>query len=176
MPFLFTKSFITNSAMRLPQIFPWQTNNILIILSPAIYNLFTFILCYVFKFYHTINNLFLSLMCQTKTIDDKYRFVDAHYSEVSIDKLCRFLEISRSSYYAWKNRGVSARKQHKKRLLRILILFHKKYPAAGLDALVHMIKPICPCSRNTLHILMKLHNIHSIRKKAYKITTNANHL
>lgn len=38
---------------------------------------------------------------------------------------------------------------------------------------MHMIKPICPCSRNTLHRLMKLHNIHSIRKKAYKITTNS---
>ena len=46
---------------------------------------------------------------------------------------------------------------------------------AGLDALIHMIKPICPCSRNTLHRLMKLHNTHSIRKKAYKITTNSKH-
>ena len=99
-----------------------------------------------------------------KTIEDKYRYVDAHCSEVSVDKLCRLLEISRSGYYAWKNRGISARKQHEQRLLRILISFHEKHPAAGLDALVHMIKPICPCSRNTLHRLMKLHNIHSIRK------------
>ena len=40
---------------------------------------------------------------------------------------------------------------------------------------MHMIKPICPCSRNTLHRLMKLHNIHSIRKRAYKITTKSKH-
>ena len=60
-------------------------------------------------------------------------------------------------------------------LLRILISFHERYPAAGLDALVAMIKPICPCSRNTVHRLMKLHNIHSIRKKAFKVTTNSNH-
>ena len=77
--------------------------------------------------------------------------------------------------YALKNRGISVRKQHEQRLLRILISFHEKHPAAGLDALVHMIKPICPCSRNTLHRLMKLHNIHSIRKRAYKITTNSKH-
>ena len=69
----------------------------------------------------------------------------------------------------------SLRKQHEQKLLRILISFHEKHPAAGLDALVHMIKPMCPCSRNTLHRLMKLHNIHSIRKKAYKITTNSKH-
>ena len=60
-------------------------------------------------------------------------------------------------------------------LLRTLISFHERYPAAGLDALVAMIKPICPCSRNTVHRLMKLYNIHSIRKKALKITTNSNH-
>ena len=59
--------------------------------------------------------------------------------------------------------------------MRILIAFHEKYPAAGLDALYHMIKQICRCSRNTIHRLMKLQNIHSIRKKAYKITTNSNH-
>lgn len=79
------------------------------------------------------------------------------------------LGISRSSYYAWKNRGISARKQHEQKLLRILISFHEKHPAAGLDALLHMIKPVCPRSRNTLHRLMKLHNIHSIRKKHTKL-------
>lgn len=57
----------------------------------------------------------------------------------------------------------------------ILIAFHEKYPAAGLDTLYHMIKPICSCSRNTLHKIMKLHNIHSIRKRAYKSTTNSKH-
>lgn len=85
------------------------------------------------------------------------------------------LEISRSGYYAWKNRGTSVRKLREQKLLRILISFHQKYPAAGLDSLVAMIKPVCSCSRNTLHRLMKLYNIHSIRKKAYKITTNSKH-
>lgn len=60
-------------------------------------------------------------------------------------------------------------------LLRILISFHERYPAAGLDALVAMIRPSCPCSRNTVHRLMKLYNIHSIRKKAFRVTTNSNH-
>ena len=74
-----------------------------------------------------------------------------------------------------KNSGTSIRKQHEQKLLRILISFHERYPATGLDALVAMIRPICPCSRNTLHRLMKLYNIHSIRKKAFKITTNSKH-
>ena len=70
---------------------------------------------------------------------------------------------------------MSARKQHEQKLLRILISFHERYPAAGLDALVAMIRKESPCSRNTVHRLMKLYNIHSIRKRAFKITTNSKH-
>jgi len=92
-----------------------------------------------------------------------------------VDKLCRLLEISRSGYYAWKNRGISVRKQHEQKLLRILIELHEKHPAAGLDGLYHILKNIIACSRNSVHRLMKKHNIHSIRKRAYKITTNSNH-
>ena len=70
---------------------------------------------------------------------------------------------------------MSTRKQHEQKLLRILISFHERYPAAGLDALVAMIRKEYPCSRNTIHRLMKLYNIHSIRKKAFKVTTNSKH-
>ncbi len=92
-----------------------------------------------------------------------------------MNKLCRLLEISRSGYYAWKTRGISKQKQHEQQLLRALIEHHQKYPAAGLDGLYHILKDIVSCSRNSLHRLMKKHNIHSIRKKAYKVTTNSNH-
>ena len=59
--------------------------------------------------------------------------------------------------------------------MRLLISYHEMYPAAGLDVLYHMLKKECPYSRNSVHRLMKLHNIHSLRKKAYKITTNSKH-
>ena len=101
--------------------------------------------------------------------------MDAHSSDASVDKLCRLLEISRSGYYAWKHRSISLRKQREQTLLRTLITYHEKFPAAGLDTLFHMISPVCPCSRNRLHRLMKQHQIHSIRKKAYRVTTNSNH-
>ncbi|WP_394354512.1 IS3 family transposase [Qingrenia yutianensis] len=70
---------------------------------------------------------------------------------------------------------MSARKLHEQKLLRILISLHERYPAAGLDTLAAMIRKECPCSRNTVHRLMKLYNIHSIRKRAFKITTNSKH-
>lgn len=111
-------------------------------------------------------------LCQSKK--EQCHLVMTKHSRVA-QSICRLLEISRSGYYAWKNRSVSARKLHEQKLLRILISLHERYPAAGLDTLAAMIRKECPCSRNTVHRLMKLYNIHSIRKRAFKITTNSKH-
>ena len=92
-----------------------------------------------------------------------------------MDKLCRVLEISRSGYYANKNRTISPRKKRKQDVLCALISLHEKHPAAGLDMLHHMLKHQFHCSRNMVHRLMKKHNIHSIRKRAYVTTTNSKH-
>ena len=52
---------------------------------------------------------------------DKYRFIQSASAGVSVDQLCRLLEISRSGYYAWLHRGISPRKQQDQRLSRQLI-------------------------------------------------------
>lgn len=92
-----------------------------------------------------------------------------------MDKLCRILEVSRNGYYANKIRTLSTHKKLEQEVLRALISTHEKYPAAGLDMLHHMLKPQFHCSRNMIHRLMKKHNIHSIRKRAYVTTTNSKH-
>ena len=74
--------------------------------------------------------------------------------------LCRILEISRSGYYAWLNRGVSRRKQRNQELARELVRLHEKYPAMGLDSLYHLLKPAFHCSRKRVHRLMKELGIH----------------
>lgn len=45
----------------------------------------------------------------------------------------------------------------------------------GLDSLHQMVKPRFHCSRKRVWRLMKWANIHSLRKKAYKRTTNSKH-
>ena len=45
----------------------------------------------------------------------------------------------------------------------------------GLDSLYHVLKQQYPCSRGRIHRLMKTLGIHSLRKKAYRKTTNSNH-
>lgn len=92
-----------------------------------------------------------------------------------MEELCRILEVSRGGYYAWLKRRLCPRKQRNQELARELVRLHEKYPALGLDGLYHMVKQTIPCSRGRVHRLMKRLNIHSVRRKAYKITTNSNH-
>lgn len=92
-----------------------------------------------------------------------------------MDVLCREMGISRSGYYAWRKREASLQKRRNQELSRALVRLHEAYPAMGLDSLYHMLKPQFHCSRGRVHRLMKLLNIHSLRKKAYKATTNSNH-
>lgn len=92
-----------------------------------------------------------------------------------MDKLCRILEISRSGYYAWLMRKHSRRAQRNQALIRELVRLHEKHPALGLDSFYHLLKSSYRCSRGRVHRLMKAAGIHSIRKKAYKATTNSRH-
>lgn len=92
-----------------------------------------------------------------------------------MEQLCRILEISRSGYYAWLHRGQSKRTQRNGALLRALVRLHEKYPALGLDSLHQLLKAQFRCSRGRVHRLMKQANIHSVRKRAYKATTNSRH-
>ena len=92
-----------------------------------------------------------------------------------MEKLCRLLEISRSGYCAWLTRRQSQRAQRNQALTRALVRLHEKYPALGLDSLYHMLKPEYSCSRGRVHRLMKAVGIQSVRKKAYKATTNSRH-
>ena len=94
---------------------------------------------------------------------------------MSKGKLCRLLEVSRSGYYAWQGRGCSRRSLEDKAILRELLRLHQLYPALGLDSLHQLLKPTFHCSRKRVHRLMKQGNIHSVRRKAYKRTTNSNH-
>jgi len=92
-----------------------------------------------------------------------------------VDKLCRLLDVSRSGYYAWKDRPPSQRELHNQMLLRAIVRLHERYPALGLDSIYHLLKPDYRCSRGRVHRLMQQANIHSLRKRAYKTTTNSKH-
>ena len=65
--------------------------------------------------------------------------------------------------------------KHDQTLKRRLLALHVKYPALGLDSLYHLIRKELPCSRKRIHRLMNELGISSMRKRAYKATTNSRH-
>jgi len=69
----------------------------------------------------------------------------------------------------------SRRRKEDQAILRELIRLHQLYPALGLDSLHQMLRPEFHCSRKRVWRLMKQANIHSVRARTYKRTTNSNH-
>jgi putative transposase len=60
-------------------------------------------------------------------VSDKYAFIDAEYAHTAdaacaptIERMCRWLQVSRSGYYEWRNRPPSATAQWRD-LLKIKI-------------------------------------------------------
>ncbi len=92
-----------------------------------------------------------------------------------MEQACRELEVSRSGYYGWHNRNPSERSRRNQALRRRLVEPHEKYPAMGLDSLYHLLKPEFGCSRKRVHWQMRIAEISSVRRQAYKATTNSNH-
>lgn len=92
-----------------------------------------------------------------------------------MELVCRLLEVSRSSYYEWLLRKPSACKLHDQALKRRLLALHVKYPALGLDSLCLLIRKELVCSHKRIHRLMNELGIASVRKRAFKATTNSKH-
>ena len=92
-----------------------------------------------------------------------------------MEQACRVLEVSRSGYYGWQSPKSSGREQSNQALQRKLVELHQKYPALGLDSLYHMLKPEFGCSRKRVHRQMRVAGIVSVRRRAYKATTNSQH-
>ena len=107
---------------------------------------------------------------------EKYRCVQAlHRHGATVGQACRALEVSRSGYYDWQHHKPCMRERSNQALRRKLVELHQKYPALGLDSLYHMLKSEFGCSRKRVHRQMRLAGISSVRRRAYKVTTNSRH-
>ena len=98
----------------------------------------------------------------------KYAFMAAHEQEYSLKRMCRVLRVSRSGYYAWKQRAPSEREQANVGLLAQIQaayhLSHKTYGSPRIHA--YLRRKGVLCGRNRVAHLMKLHRIAA--RKAHK--------
>ena len=92
-----------------------------------------------------------------------------HESEYRVKTMCRVLDVSRSGYYAWRNRGRSERAEANEGLLVQIReeyqLSRKTYGSPRIHAALH--KKGIPCSRKRVARLMRLDHIAARRARRH---------
>ena len=107
----------------------------------------------------------------------KYRFIEKHKNEYSVGRICELLGVSRSGFYAWKNRKPSQREQINRALIdhihRIFRMSRKTYGSPRVYAQLR--KQGYTCNQKTIARLMRREGLKGQRKYRKVITTNSNH-
>lgn len=106
-----------------------------------------------------------------------YTFIKNHECEFPIGIMCKVLDVSSSSYYAWKRSPVSHQKLRKQRLKSLIMEYYfefkQKYGspriAAELNARGHKV------SRLTVARYMRELGLRSKLAKRFKVTTDSKH-
>lgn len=107
----------------------------------------------------------------------KFRFIEKHKDKCSIGHICTLLGVSRSGFYAWKNRKPSQREQINQVLIdhirRIHRMSRKTYGSPRVYA--QLKRQGIPCNQKTVARLMRQDGLKGQRKYRKVITTNSNH-
>ncbi len=95
----------------------------------------------------------------------------------TIERMCRVLKVSRSSYYRWLKGGISNRKKENKQLTdQIKEVFEVSKHTYGSPRITHALRRNgCRVSRPRVAKLMKQAGLTSKVKRKYRVTTDSNH-
>jgi putative transposase len=103
----------------------------------------------------------------------KYAFIDTERRHHSIATLCRVLQVSRSGFYAWRERVPSARQQENQRLLREIHRVHREHrqTCGALKTWKVLNRQGIACGKHRVARLRKLHGIEANRKRRFRVIT-----
>lgn len=100
----------------------------------------------------------------------RYAYIESLRDQCSIAKMCGWLQVSRSGYYKWRNRGPSQRKQIKEYVEQAVIqcfaAFKHRYGAPRIT--VELNESGIPCSLNHIAQLMAQNGLQARNGKHYK--------
>lgn len=107
----------------------------------------------------------------------KYQFIEKHRKQNSISRICMILGIKRSSYYAWKKRKPSQRKQDNQALIEHIRRVYKKYckTYGSPRVYIQLKKEGISCNEKRIARLMRQDGIKGQRKYRKVITTDSKH-
>ena len=108
----------------------------------------------------------------------KYAFIRTHESVHRVTRLCAALAVSRSGYYAWRDRAPSARAIEDQRLVPILRQLHlevrEEYGAVKLWREAQHRK--IPCGRHRVARLRKLGRLEAKRVRRFRVSVKHHQL
>jgi hypothetical protein len=106
-----------------------------------------------------------------------YRFIDEHMDQWPVRLLCDALEVSPASYYAWRGRPASVRRQEQDALLVEIRAIHAEFKARYGSPRVHaeLAARGHDCCVNTVAKLMRQNDIRAKTARKFRCTTDSNH-
>lgn len=108
----------------------------------------------------------------------KFEFIEAHRTEFEISVMCRVLAVSRSGYYAWRKRPVSARKMANDKVrAQIKTIFQNSRQTYGSPRIQAELQDNgLKCGQNRVARLMREEKLWAKQKRKFKVsTTDSNH-
>lgn len=108
----------------------------------------------------------------------KYTFIDQHRQAFSIQRMCAFLGVARSGYYAWRHRDeASPRRRQQANLDRhVAQVFHQRKGRSGAPRLTYDLQDAgISVSRNTVAASLQRQGLRAKAARKYKATTNSRH-
>lgn len=109
----------------------------------------------------------------------RYRFIQEHRQRWPLGVQCRVLQVSRSGYYAWRKRPLSAAACRRGQLLQRIQAIHQRPHHANYGApRVHreLLAQGTPCNRKTVEKLMAHAGIRAASYRRFRVqTTDSRH-
>ena len=108
----------------------------------------------------------------------RFAFIQQHAEEFPVDVMCTVLDVSRSGYYAWRDRPASGQAQRREQLVEEIHKAHVESRRNYGSPRIHreLREQGVVCSENTIAKLMKDHGIRSKMHRRFKVqTTDSRH-
>lgn len=106
----------------------------------------------------------------------RFQFITNHRDMYSVKRMCHVLGVSRSGYYAWRQRPPSARKMANQELVRQIKTIHQESDESyGSPRVYRELRSLdIACSENRVARLMRQHDIRTKQSRRFRVTTRRN--